>query len=516
MKKSPFRVSLIAYVLVAFAGFSGILHAQGKEDASSVYSKASGSVVMLLTESGKGNRIQGTGFLVEGGKIVTNAHVVSGKSVLIDLGLVKVPATIEKIDEQNDLALLIPSMPLDAKSLKLSNQLPEPGSSVYAIGNPQGLEKTISSGIVSAVRIVEGRQMIQVTSPLSHGSSGGPILNQEGVVVGVAVSIMENGQNLNFAVPSTILLKFIQSNSAGDARSGSDLITSISDALLAKILREMKIKFETKTTEGVTFFVVSNGDNNNFNMLSFGTGVLLKDFFTDVVEMEAVNNWNQNTVMGKAYIDKDRNPNIEDYLYVGDGVSEQVVKNFISRFPALIGKFATALISYRTEKNKAKPAVNAARQTRSASASMKLDAPRGEFAVWIDPTLWSITEKNQKLGRIDFKHVSNSLFAALISEPVTIPFDELAKSAIKNFREKDPKAEIEEREMRYINGRKMLMMIASATYEGSQIKFIGYYYAGSSGTVQLLAWTTKSLFSTNQARLEEFLNGLVVSDNPME
>ncbi len=94
MKKSPFRVSLIAYVLVAFAGFSGILHAQGKEDASSVYSKASGSVVMLLTESGKGNRIQGTGFLVEGGKIVTNAHVVSGKSVLIDLGLVKVPENI--------------------------------------------------------------------------------------------------------------------------------------------------------------------------------------------------------------------------------------------------------------------------------------------------------------------------------------------------------------------------------------------------------------------------------------
>jgi tetratricopeptide (TPR) repeat protein len=72
---------------------------------------------------------------------------------------------------------------------------------VFAIGNPEGLERTISQGIVSGVRKSDNRDLLQITTPISHGSSGGPILNSKGEVVGVAVGMLEDGQNLNFAVP---------------------------------------------------------------------------------------------------------------------------------------------------------------------------------------------------------------------------------------------------------------------------------------------------------------------------
>jgi hypothetical protein len=85
-----------------------------------------------------------------------------------------------------------------------------PGEQVFAIGNPEGLEKTISQGIVSGLRKKGDRDLLQITSPISHGSSGGPILNAKGEVVGVAVGTLEDGQNLNFAVPVAYVKSFLE------------------------------------------------------------------------------------------------------------------------------------------------------------------------------------------------------------------------------------------------------------------------------------------------------------------
>lgn len=71
---------------------------------------------------------------------------------------------------------------------------------VYVAGNPEGLEGTFSQGIVSALR---GRDYVQITAPISHGSSGGPVLNSRGEVIGVAVVAIEEGQNLNFDLSIT-------------------------------------------------------------------------------------------------------------------------------------------------------------------------------------------------------------------------------------------------------------------------------------------------------------------------
>ena len=73
------------------------------------------------------------------------------------------------------------------------------------IGAPIGLEDTVSTGVVSGMRLREGTKVIQTTAPASHGSSGGPLLNRNGDVIGLMTFLVEGGENLNFAVPINYL-----------------------------------------------------------------------------------------------------------------------------------------------------------------------------------------------------------------------------------------------------------------------------------------------------------------------
>jgi len=77
----------------------------------------------------------------------------------------------------------------------------EIGDEVYAIGNPEGLEATLSQGIISGIRQLGGNRYFQISAPISHGSSGGTILDKSGEVIAVAVGVLGSGQNLNFAIP---------------------------------------------------------------------------------------------------------------------------------------------------------------------------------------------------------------------------------------------------------------------------------------------------------------------------
>src|SRR5207244_2314830 len=79
---------------------------------------------------------------------------------------------------------------------------------------PLGLEGTLSEGIVSAVREGRGTKLLQITSAISHGSSGSPVLNDRGEVIGVAAAMLREGQSLNFAIPVEFAKRLI-------ARSGS-------------------------------------------------------------------------------------------------------------------------------------------------------------------------------------------------------------------------------------------------------------------------------------------------------
>ena len=112
-----------------------------------------------------------------------------------------VKAAVQKIDPENDLALLSVSQ-VRGKPLKLfTGEDLYVGEAVYTIGNPHGLEGTFSNGLISNFVMYEnGSRAIQFTAPVSPGSSGGPLVNGMGEVLGVVNQQFGSGQNLNFAV----------------------------------------------------------------------------------------------------------------------------------------------------------------------------------------------------------------------------------------------------------------------------------------------------------------------------
>ncbi len=149
----------------------------------------------------------GTGFVVRAdGWIATNFHVVRGAT---DIQVVfsnhqEYPVVeIMNANRLHDLVILR----IEAKNLPVlpvgNSDAVRPGDAVLAIGHPLGLEDTVSNGLVSAVRHVhDDLDVLQVSAPIAPGSSGGPLLNDQGEVIGVATAFLRGGQNLNFGLPS--------------------------------------------------------------------------------------------------------------------------------------------------------------------------------------------------------------------------------------------------------------------------------------------------------------------------
>jgi len=163
------------------------------------------ATVTILVMDAKGDTIsQGSGFLVTSeGAVVTNWHVLrGGESAVVILASGESFDRVRFLDGDSiaDVAIIkIPGFGLP--TLMPETEPVNVGSSVIVIGSPLGLSQTVTQGIVSAVRAHEGRSIIQMTAPISSGSSGGPVLNASGRVIGVTRSTIREGQQLNFAVP---------------------------------------------------------------------------------------------------------------------------------------------------------------------------------------------------------------------------------------------------------------------------------------------------------------------------
>ena len=148
----------------------------------------------------------GSGFFVSQEHILTNYHVIAGAAhgtaKIVGKTRTYLIQGILAIDVENDLALLHVTIP-GVNPLRLGdNDKVRIGDQVYVAGSPKGLEGTFSDGIISRISRWEGRERLQITAPISPGSSGGPVLNRKGKVIGVAFMTIEGGQNLNFAIPS--------------------------------------------------------------------------------------------------------------------------------------------------------------------------------------------------------------------------------------------------------------------------------------------------------------------------
>lgn len=161
------------------------------------------ATVYSLDQTGKAFAM-GTGFIVRSnGVIVTNYHVIDGAyggQIKLKTGEIYDNPHVLAYDTRRDLVILkVQAFDLPTVTLGSSTSIEE-GDRVYAIGNPQGMTRTISEGLVSGRRFIEGTELLQITNPISHGSSGGPLYNVYGQVIGVTTASIEEAQNLNFAV----------------------------------------------------------------------------------------------------------------------------------------------------------------------------------------------------------------------------------------------------------------------------------------------------------------------------
>ena len=209
MKKSICICCVFLLILLSQAGYA--------KTAKEIAKIAFDSTVVIFMEKANGQVSQGSGFFVRNDQIATNLHVIEGAVK----GYAKLIGQTAKyniegiigVDPTNDLAILKISGK-SSRSLTLgdSNTI-QVGESIYAVGNPEGLEGTFSQGIVSSIRREIGSgKYFQMTAPISPGSSGGPVMNTQGEVIGVSTASHKSGQNLNLAVPSIHLKVLLQKN----------------------------------------------------------------------------------------------------------------------------------------------------------------------------------------------------------------------------------------------------------------------------------------------------------------
>ena len=176
---------------------------------------ANNAVVYITAHDANGGFVQGTGFMYEDlangvAGIVTNAHVVKdaiGIKIETQEGAALEFTNYTCYDTDIDIAVLyfnwgdadrnshVPLHPADSQ--------PAIGQHIYVAGHPAGLNFTFSDGMVSSIYQKDHR--IQFSAPVSHGSSGSPVMDEEGRVIGVAVSILDKGGNLNFAIPDSLI-----------------------------------------------------------------------------------------------------------------------------------------------------------------------------------------------------------------------------------------------------------------------------------------------------------------------
>ena len=197
------RLLLFSFLL---SGPLSLSPAQAQPSLTNLVEHANKSVVLVTSYNDiEDESVQGTGFFIHNREVVTNKHVVEFATrieVKTSSGKTYFVIYVTPSEKGRDLVRLrLASIRANQPFLDLASNPPKVGQRVVVIGNPLGLEGTVSDGIVSANRSdsVHG-QLIQITAPISHGSSGSPILDMNGKVIGVATSNLAMGQNLNFAL----------------------------------------------------------------------------------------------------------------------------------------------------------------------------------------------------------------------------------------------------------------------------------------------------------------------------
>jgi S1-C subfamily serine protease len=209
-----------------------------------IVAKTKPAIVWIGTSNDKDFKTctQGTGFFVDQCTIITNDHVLRGKyNYLFVCTLNGVEYHMDRVcfdDPVADIAV-IHTVESSPSYIDLADIEPAEGNDVVVIGNPRNETGTVTTGIVSAIRTHSQFTEMQISAPISHGSSGSPVMNSNGEVIGMAKAVLEDGQNLNFAVHLSSLVfaynhsseKSVSMKEAAPATTTTDSTSPVDDTL---------------------------------------------------------------------------------------------------------------------------------------------------------------------------------------------------------------------------------------------------------------------------------------------
>jgi Flp pilus assembly protein TadD len=257
-------------LVLACAIIAGSTIANADDKLVDLVKKVKPGVVLIETFDKDNKPIgRGSGFFIDNkGSLITNHHVIEGAySATIKTSAGKeypVQGIVAK-DTEADIVKLVVNLP-DANMtfLNLSVNVPSEGEDIFVIGNPLGLESTVSTGIVSAVRDIPAfGKIFQITAPVSSGSSGSPVINSKGEVIGIATFIFTEGQNLNFAIPSDKIIALKETSKTPISESYASLTTDANgvQSFYDKGLKEL---WQKNWSAALTYFQKATEKNPDY------------------------------------------------------------------------------------------------------------------------------------------------------------------------------------------------------------------------------------------------------------
>jgi hypothetical protein len=253
-----------------------------KLTTAQIADRATPAVVIVENFNEDGEKAgQGSGYVYSTeGVVITNYHVIRGaRSVSVRVPS-KEPIPVANLlgySIENDVAALqIDEAPAHALETEIT-ELVSVGDHVVAIGAPLGLESTVSEGIVSATRVANGTHIIQTTASISPGSSGGPLLNEYGKVIGLTTAEIREGQNLNFVVSARHIRELMarkRSITLEEMLSATKVVTQISSNTISIAARgSTALQFVVASQQGALLegtYTVSGGTGNDIDVALVG------------------------------------------------------------------------------------------------------------------------------------------------------------------------------------------------------------------------------------------------------
>lgn len=285
MNARAWKLGLLAALGAATAGSA--CAAETPLSAEQLFERVAPSVWMVETFDAQNRPLAaGSGVVVAPGRVVTNCHVLArARRVALTRENVSYGATLEHPDPERDLCQLkvanftAPAVAIaGVESLKI-------GSRVYAIGNPRGFEQTISDGLLSGVRRSEDGSFtaLQITVPISRGSSGGGLFDARGRLIGITTFSIRDAQNVNFALPAAWIHELPQRGQAA-LKKGSEGRTAGATESASLAARVFEYRLTDRLT-GVSRTVTYRLDRVDGDRLIFNQGSRIEKSGGEVVSL---------------------------------------------------------------------------------------------------------------------------------------------------------------------------------------------------------------------------------------